>query len=430
VIASIHGLSDQPVAALRTIRELSSAAEATAKSARSDQLRAAKELYIGNIPQGMPIMTVIDKVNTILVDMGATIMPGKPIVSGWLGGEGQFAFVEFRTPEECSNALSLNGYLFEGTPLKVGRPRTTPLAIGDTTSGSSHTFAGAATQFSLDDLPGLGIAIYPPIEETGKLEKLVLVGAPIDAVTEDLKKVITQFGPLAGGGAAVRVDNLQLKSSSLVFEFIDIDHQRKCAHKSPSLRYDRDHRLAVVRVSEAVMRGYISLPDEQFSTNDAVRISPTRILWFVSFPASVKESELKVELNSECSKFGKVETVDLMHVEKDRIALQEGTPLADTELIAVVVFEDVHAAIKCRKYMTGAKCFYLNEEAFAASDYSKFENNMAPYTTDVSESMGVPILTPTIRDGLIISVEKEIIANSKQKKRKEKLAPEDLEIID
>jgi hypothetical protein len=179
------------------------------------------------------------------------------------------------------------------------------------------------------------------------------------------------------------------------------------------------------------MRGYISTGAELFGASPYMRITPTRIIWLTNFPVSVNESELVTELKSECSKFGSVESVEIMHVDKQNILVPElQSTLADTELVAIVAFTDLHAAVKCKKYLTGAKCFYLSETAFETRDFGKFENNTQPFEITQEEIKVVPALIPFVKDGQIVSVEKELISTSKQAKRKPKLAPEDLEIID
>lgn len=440
MVAAMHGLTDQPIASVRAIRELNTAATAAAASSRAEHQRAARELYIGNIPQGMPIITLIDRINTILVDMGATTMPGKPILSGWFGGEGQFAFLEFRTAQECSNAMSLNGYLFEGTPLRVGRPRNA-LAIGGGSQGmiedtATGIFSGS-TQFSLDNLPGLGITIQQPLDESGKIEKLALVGAPLSAPQNELEKILTEFGDL---GEVRFVDNHQLQTRTVLFEYTDVDFQRKCVYRADKFRYDRDHHLAVIRQDEAIMRGYVSITNEQLSkglcrVEESLRSCPSRVVWLLNFPLNVVEKDLEYELRSECSKFGQVDCVEVMTVEKERIQLQDGmgvaaSGLGDTELVAVVAFSEMNAAIKCKKYLTGAKCFYFSEAKFLESDFSIFENNMRSVEIELMHDLETAKLTPIVKNGKVISVEKEIIARSAHLKKKVKIAPEDQEIID
>ena len=52
---------------------------------------------------------------------GTTAGPGLSVVNVYLNYEKKFAFVEFRTVEEASNAMALDGIMFEGGPVSKGR---------------------------------------------------------------------------------------------------------------------------------------------------------------------------------------------------------------------------------------------------------------------------------------------------------------------
>mmetsp|Transcript_10568 Transcript_10568/g.17284 ORF Transcript_10568/g.17284 Transcript_10568/m.17284 type:complete len:223 (-) Transcript_10568:494-1162(-) len=49
-----------------------------------------------------------------------------PVQSVWMSSEGKFAFVEFRTPQDATNAMMLDGAMFHGRPLRIGRPAEMP----------------------------------------------------------------------------------------------------------------------------------------------------------------------------------------------------------------------------------------------------------------------------------------------------------------
>ena len=44
-----------------------------------------------------------------MIAIGANLRSGNPIVGAWMKGDGQYAFLEFRTPEEANNAFKLDG---------------------------------------------------------------------------------------------------------------------------------------------------------------------------------------------------------------------------------------------------------------------------------------------------------------------------------
>jgi len=50
--------------------------------------------------------------------------PGPCIVNTWINSDGHFGFVEFRTPEEATQGFCLNNVVFNGMPLKIGRPKS------------------------------------------------------------------------------------------------------------------------------------------------------------------------------------------------------------------------------------------------------------------------------------------------------------------
>ena len=432
MIANLHGLTDEP-STYRQVQSLNSAAQAGATSALAEQQRQARELYIGNVPPGIQIFSLIDKLNDVLLEMGATTMPGKPIVSGWLGGEGQFAFVQVRTVEECNNALALNGYTLEGHQLKVGRPKTG--VIGALGNGGVTAVHGRATQFSLDELSGLGLALQPPLIESTKVEKLVLVGAPLGAPTEAIERILSQFGELV---SVERIDAPRMQRSSFLFEFQDVVSQRKMAGVK-TLVYDRDFPLAVVRQDDAIMAGFIDVQNETFSRGlRRSRVCPTRVLWMVNFPPvpAGLEKELVSEVRDACAKLGNVISIEVLRVPRDRVkGLESNSAPTDSELVVVVELASVSEAVMCARYIAGPTCYYFNEEKFDNKDFKIFEQNVSEPSVHsqfavIAEPIDKGMLQPpAILHGEIISTEKSIVTANKAK-RKPKLAPEDLEIID
>ena len=425
IIANLHGLTDE-AATYRQMKELTAIADAGAASARAEQQRQAKELYVGNIPPGIAIFALIDKLNDVLVEMGATTMPGKPIVSGWLGGEGQFAFLQLRTAEECNNALSLNGYTIEGFQLKVGRPKGAlgALTYGGSTSSMVH---GPATQFSLDDLAGMGIVVHPPLDESTKVETLVLVGAPETADTNVLIRIMEQ----EANGEVEKYEEYissQMGRKSIIFEFKDVKNQRLIASKY--LAFDRDFPLAIVRPEEAVAAGFINVRDEQF-TSWAQRPAPSKILWMCNFPsfAPNQETEFATEVRDTCNTFGPVRSLKVLTVNREKITVPIVGPEKDVTVV-IVEFKSMKDASKCKRYLKGASVYFLSETQFDSGVLDTFSPNMepSPPVTPSEESL-VPCDPPLVRNGKIVSVQKSIMEANKARQRL-KPAPEELEIID
>eukprot|EP00922_Rhytidocystis_sp_ex-Travisia-forbesii_P063341 GHVS01094247.1.p1 GENE.GHVS01094247.1~~GHVS01094247.1.p1 ORF type:complete len:428 (+),score=89.16 GHVS01094247.1:79-1284(+) len=56
-------------------------------------------------------------------------MPGPSIIKVWISTDSHYAFVEFRTVQEASNAMRLNGLSCLGIALRIGRPKTFPAEL-------------------------------------------------------------------------------------------------------------------------------------------------------------------------------------------------------------------------------------------------------------------------------------------------------------
>jgi splicing factor U2AF subunit len=58
-----------------------------------------------------------------MVDAQATVMEGKPILNVEVNLEKNFAFLEFRTPEEASACIHFDGISYDGHTLRIRRPK-------------------------------------------------------------------------------------------------------------------------------------------------------------------------------------------------------------------------------------------------------------------------------------------------------------------
>ena len=60
--------------------------------------------------------------NALAAVGGTTAGPGACVVNVYINQEKKFAFVEMRTVEEASNAMALDGIMFEGVTVRIRRP--------------------------------------------------------------------------------------------------------------------------------------------------------------------------------------------------------------------------------------------------------------------------------------------------------------------
>ena len=84
-----------------------------------------RELYVGNLPPGITVPQLAEFVNTAFKQLNLSKDPTlNTVVTAWVSPDGHFAFMELRTIEEATAALTyLNGIQVGAFNLKIGRPK-------------------------------------------------------------------------------------------------------------------------------------------------------------------------------------------------------------------------------------------------------------------------------------------------------------------
>lgn len=79
-------------------------------------------MYVGSLADGLNDDMIRKFFGQALLAIGGTRQTGDPVLSVYFNAERKFSFVEFRTVEETSNAMALDGVYFEGSNVRVKRP--------------------------------------------------------------------------------------------------------------------------------------------------------------------------------------------------------------------------------------------------------------------------------------------------------------------
>ncbi|XP_021300987.1 LOW QUALITY PROTEIN: splicing factor U2af large subunit B [Herrania umbratica] len=120
---------------------------------------------------------------------GNTAGPGDAVVNVYINHEKKFAFVEMRSVEEASNAMALDGIIFEGAPVKVRRP-------------SDYNPSLAATLGPSQPNPNLNLAaVGLSPGSAGGLEgpdRIFVGGLPYYFTEAQIRELLESFGPLRG----------------------------------------------------------------------------------------------------------------------------------------------------------------------------------------------------------------------------------------
>ncbi|KAM7347760.1 splicing factor U2AF 50 kDa subunit-like [Cochliomyia hominivorax] len=84
--------------------------------------RQARRLYVGNIPFGVTEDEMMDFFNQQMHLVGLAQAAGNPVLACQINLDKNFAFLEFRSIDETTQAMAFDGINFKGQSLKIRRP--------------------------------------------------------------------------------------------------------------------------------------------------------------------------------------------------------------------------------------------------------------------------------------------------------------------
>ncbi|KAJ9476032.1 Splicing factor, subunit [Pseudozyma hubeiensis] len=94
-----------------------------AELAAQNANRQARRLYVGNITHQTNEQNIVAFFNEQMLKLKLGTEAGEPAVSAQVNVDKGYAFVEFRHPEEATNAMSFDGIVFQAQSLKIRRPK-------------------------------------------------------------------------------------------------------------------------------------------------------------------------------------------------------------------------------------------------------------------------------------------------------------------
>ncbi|GJS09736.1 splicing factor U2af large subunit B isoform X2 [Tanacetum coccineum] len=152
--------------------------------------RHARRIYFGELSPTANEQSVATYFSHVMSAIGGnTAGPGDAVVNVYINHEKKFAFVEMRSVEEASNAMALDGIIFEGAPVKVRRP-------------SDYNPSLAATLGPSQPNPNLNLgAVGLTPGSAGGLEgpdRIFVGGLPYYFTEAQVRELLESFGALRG----------------------------------------------------------------------------------------------------------------------------------------------------------------------------------------------------------------------------------------
>eukprot|EP00268_Persea_americana_P005537 TRINITY_DN11876_c0_g1_i1.p1 TRINITY_DN11876_c0_g1~~TRINITY_DN11876_c0_g1_i1.p1 ORF type:complete len:558 (-),score=113.80 TRINITY_DN11876_c0_g1_i1:252-1925(-) len=152
--------------------------------------RHARRVYVGGLPPMANEQTIATFFSRVMLAIGGnTAGPGDAVVNVYINHEKKFAFVEMRTVEEASNAMALDGIMFEGVSVRVRRPTdynpSLAAALGPSQPSPHLNLAAVGLT------PGaIGGAEGP--------DRIFVGGLPYYFTDTQIRELLESFGPLRG----------------------------------------------------------------------------------------------------------------------------------------------------------------------------------------------------------------------------------------
>ena len=140
--------------------------------------RQARRLYVGNIPFGVSEEEMMDFFNQQMHLSGLAQADGNPILACQVNLDKNFAFLEFRSIDETTQAMAFDGINFKGQSLKLRRPHDYQPMPGQSENPNFN-------------VPGVVSTVVPDSPHKG-----FLGGLPNYLNEDQVKELLTSFGQL------------------------------------------------------------------------------------------------------------------------------------------------------------------------------------------------------------------------------------------
>jgi len=145
--------------------------------------RSGRRVYVGNLPINVNENELRDFFNaTMVAAQGPNRKPGSSVLGVFLNIRGRFAFIEFRSATEATQAMDLDGIMFRGLSLKMGRPTN---------------FNPTASQRNIKKLDISHLGIKSNHVPDGP-NKLYIGGIPYTLKEDQVRQLLETYGPLRG----------------------------------------------------------------------------------------------------------------------------------------------------------------------------------------------------------------------------------------
>ncbi|EPQ18897.1 Splicing factor U2AF 65 kDa subunit [Myotis brandtii] len=237
---------------------------------------------------------------------GLTRAPGHPVLAVQINQDKSFAFLEFRSVDETTQAMAFDGIIFQGQSLKIRRPHDYQPLPGLSENPSVY-------------LPGVVSTVVPD-----SAHKLFVGGLPNHLHEDQVKELLTSFGPLKGFHL-VKDGATGLSKGYAFCEYVDISVTDQAIAGLSGMQLG-DRTLQVQRASVGAKN---ATPSTILQTPVTLQVpgllssqvqmggQPTEVLCLLNtvLPEELLDDgeyeEIVEDVRDECSKYGLVKSIEV-----------------------------------------------------------------------------------------------------------------------
>ncbi|MBN3314966.1 U2AF2 factor, partial [Atractosteus spatula] len=270
----------------------------------SQMTRQARRLYVGNIPFGVTEEAMADFFNAQMRLAGLSQAPSNPVLAVQINQDKNFAFLEFRSVDETTQAMAFDGIIFQGQSLKIRRPHDYRPLPGISEQPSFH-------------VPGVVSTVVPDSPH-----KLFIGGLPNYLNDDQVKELLTSFGPLKAFNL-VKDSATSLSKGYAFCEYVDVSVTDQAVAGLNGMQLG-DKKLIVQRASvgaknanpSAIIEAPVTLQVPGLQALQSTGI-PTEVLCLLNMvmPEELVDDEdyeeILEDIREECCKYGSVRSIEI-----------------------------------------------------------------------------------------------------------------------
>ncbi|CAN7996818.1 unnamed protein product [Ixodes hexagonus] len=263
--------------------------------------RQARRLYVGNIPFGCSEEEMMDYFNAQMHACGFSQAPGNPVLACQINLDKNFAFLEFRSIDETTQAMAFDGINFKGQSLKIRRPH--------------------------DYQPMPGMAETPSVAVPGVIStvvqdsphKIFIGGLPNYLNEDQVRELLMSFGQLRAFNL-VKDSATGLSKGYAFCEYVEVTTTDQAIMGLNGMQLG-DKKLIVQRASVGAKNSQMNQAPVQIQV-PGLQLQggagpPTEVLCLMNLvcPEELKDEEeyedILEDIHEECNKYGVVKSIEI-----------------------------------------------------------------------------------------------------------------------